>query len=98
MRNICVRDAPCWDPNVLNAPCTNCYCERLFTSAAKLQLTLPVRGFERRMRIQIHFPVPKCLCKQGTKNVFNNITQFNFVEQEVSNKVLCTRQTEQCNL
>ena len=25
MRNIVVRDAPCWDPNVLNASCKNCY-------------------------------------------------------------------------
>ena len=65
MRNICVRDAPCWDQtlNVLNA------------SSAKLQLRT-LRGFELRMRIQnvtlkIHFPVPKCLCKQETKNVFN---------------------------
>ena len=54
----------------------NCNCERVFASSAKLQLTLPVRGFERRMRIQnvalkIHFPVPTCLCKQGTKNVLN---------------------------
>ena len=26
MRNISVRDAPCWDPNVLNASSANCYC------------------------------------------------------------------------
>ena len=72
MRNMCVHDAPCWDRNVLNASCSNCNCERVFASSAKLQLALPVRGLERRMRIQnvaskIHFPVPKCLCKQGTK-------------------------------
>ena len=62
MRNICVRDSPCWDQNS----------ERVFTSSAKLQLTLPVRELEPRMRTQnvalkIHFPVPKCLCKQRTK-------------------------------
>ena len=62
MRNICVRDSPCWDQNS----------ERVFTSSAKLQLTLPVRGLKRRVRIQnvalkIHFPVPKYLCEQGIK-------------------------------
>ena len=76
MRNICVRDAPCWDPNVLNGSSTNCNCERVFAWSVKLQLRLPVRGLERRMRIQnmtlkIHFLVPKCLYKQATKNVLN---------------------------
>ena len=78
MRNICVRDASCWDqtPNVLNASSTNCNCKRVFTSSAKMQLTLPMSRLEWRVRIQnvalkIHFLVPKCLCKQGTKNVFN---------------------------
>ena len=52
-------------------------CVRVKCFEYKLQLSLPVRGLERRMRIQnvvlkINFPVPKCLCKQGTKNVFNN--------------------------
>ena len=37
----------------------------------------PCGALVRRMRVQnltmkIHFPVPKCLCKQGTKNVLNN--------------------------
>ena len=32
---------------------------------------LPVRGLEPGMHIQIHFPVPRCSRKQGTKNVFN---------------------------
>ena len=50
MRNIGVRGAPCWDTNVLNVSCTNCYCERVFASSAKLQLALPVRGLERRVR------------------------------------------------
>ena len=38
MRNICVRDAPCWDqtPNVLNVSSTNCDCERVSASSAKL--------------------------------------------------------------
>ena len=80
MRNICVRDALCWDPNVLNASCTNCNC---CASSAILQLALPVRGLEPRMRIQnvtlkIHFLVPKCLRKRGTKNVFNNMFDLNF--------------------
>ena len=57
--------------------------ERVFTSSAKLQLPLPVRWLERRMRIQnvelkIHFPVPKCLCKQGTKKGFNNRLKNNY--------------------
>ena len=59
---------------MLNASSANCNCERVFVSSAKLQ---PVGGPERRIRIQnvalkIHFPVLKCLCKQGTKNVFNS--------------------------
>ena len=79
MRNICVPNAPCWDqtPNVLNEWSTDCNYERVFASSAKLQLRMPVHGLEWRMRIQngalkIHFPVPKCLYKQATKNVFNN--------------------------
>ena len=52
MRNICVRDTPCWDPNVLNSSRTNCNCERVFASSAKLQLALPVPGLERRMLVQ----------------------------------------------
>ena len=65
--------------NVLNVSSTNCDCERVIASSAKLQLALPVRGLERRMRVQnvalkIHFPVPKCLCKQGTKKSSTNNT------------------------
>ena len=53
LRNICVHDAPCWDPNVLNATCTNCYCERVFVSSAKLQLPpLSVRWLEQGIRLQ----------------------------------------------
>ena len=80
MRNICVRDAPCWDEtlNVLNASNTNCNCERVFASSTKLQLVLPVRGFEQRVRIQkvtlkIHFPVTKYLCKQETKKCLQQL-------------------------
>ena len=61
---------------MLNASSTNCNREGVFASSAKLQLNLPVRGLEWRIRkqnvaLKIHFPVPKCSCKQGTKNVFN---------------------------
>ena len=56
MRSICVRDAPWWDSNVLNASSTNCNCERVFASGAKLQLAVRVCGLERRMRIQNSFP------------------------------------------
>ena len=69
MHNICVRmplDGT-KTPNVLNASSTNCNCERFYASSAKLPLTLPVCGLECRMRIQIHFPGPKCLCKEQKK-------------------------------
>ena len=51
---------------------TNRYCERVFSSSAKLQLQLPVRGLERRMRVQnvalkTHFPISKCLCSKEQK-------------------------------
>ena len=65
MRNVRVRDAPCWDrtPNVLNALSANCNCERVFASSAKLQPTA--------VTLKIHFPVPKCLCKQETTSALN---------------------------
>ena len=52
--------------------------ERVFASITKLQLVPPVRGLERRVRIQnmalkIHFPVPKCLCNNEQK-MFSTIT------------------------
>ena len=75
MRNICVRDASCRDPNVLNASSTNCNRERVFVSSAKVQLRLPVRRLERRMRTQnvslkIHFPVPN-VCASKEQKMFS---------------------------
>ena len=56
---------------------TKLWCKNVTANAFSLRvqncnLRLSVRGLERRMRIQnvalkIHFPVPKCLCTQGTK-------------------------------
>ena len=74
MRNIGVRNAPCWDPNVLNASCTNCYCERVFASSAILQLTLPVRGLEQWKN---SFRGIQTFAQARTKNVFNSVHVVN---------------------
>ena len=55
MRNICVRDAPCWDltPNVLNSSSTNCNCTRterrnVYKGVPKLTQDLNLPPFVQR--------------------------------------------------
>ena len=69
MRDVCVR----------TELCTCCSCSDQTTNVLMLRVqnyecvALLVRELVRRMPIQnvtlkIHFPVPKCLCKQGTNS------------------------------
>ena len=84
MRNICVRDAPCWDSNVLNASSTHYNC-RLPEQNDEMPIqtwhwnpneNLSIINFRADHAIKtstqrpyIHSPAPKCFCKQGTTNI-----------------------------
>ena len=37
----------------------------------------------QNVALKIHFPVPKCLCKQSTKNVFNNLDDHEMMKRSV---------------
>ena len=90
MRNICVFDTPCWDPNVLNASCTNCNCrpcsnrtmKRLYERVPEYNIFHHVIKTSTQ-RPYIHSPEPKCLRKQGTTNI-NVILK----EQKISSTVI----------
>ena len=73
MRNISVRDVPCWDPNVLNALSTNCICERVFASSANLQLALPVRGLDTKRGIENSFPCTQTFVQARNKKCLQQL-------------------------
>ena len=63
MRNIGVRDAPCWDPNALNASSTNCNCERVF--AQNCNWLCPCADSS-----------DECVTKRGSENSFPGTQMF----------------------
>ena len=68
MRNICVRDAPCWDRTL-----RTCFRFECKTATASARARTRAVSAYTNVALKIHFPVPKCLCMQGTTNVLNSL-------------------------
>ena len=75
MRNIGIRNAPCWEPNVLNASCTNCYCECVSASSAKLQLRSARARWSSGecVALNIHFPVSNIFVQARNKKCLQQV-------------------------
>ena len=79
MRNIFVRARPRWDRTL-----RTCFRVECKTATASARARTRTVNANTNVTLTIHFPGPKCLCKQGTKNVFNGCRSKASSLQEIS--------------